>query len=263
MARSQIPEDAWLWEVRSSSSHLDPDGEGADWTLTYLLRGGADPASGKALPVRVRGHRVDEVLEPRDVQLFCIPTRPIEPFDSRRIIQDAIRRIEDTGVVVQITEAADPGLVQNHRCCQSVASSQRRHHLSSGGRVPLGGLRRTLGVSRDPNSVSFARPPHRVLMAVSWRRRLDCGPNCSEVTFLGVLPCQSHENTPTLRFTNLQLRNVGADIGAGADRLPPSAVAEGALTTAEQGRNSHSNRIKFQGRPAQRIFSFDPDRGHR
>lgn len=116
LARSQISADAWLWEVRSSSSHLDPDGEGADWALTYLLRNEVDPASGRALSVRVLGDGVDQILEPRDVELFCIPTRPIEPFDSRRIIQDTIRRIEDTGVVVQIREAGDLGLVQNHRC---------------------------------------------------------------------------------------------------------------------------------------------------
>ncbi|MDH3725984.1 MAG: trypsin-like serine protease [Myxococcales bacterium] len=138
LARSRIPEDAWLWEVRGPSSHLDPDGEGADWTLTYLLRGEADPASGKALPVRVRGHRVDEVLEPLNVQLFCIPMRPIEPFDSRRIMQDAIRRIEDTGVVVQIIEAGDLGLVQNHRCASPSLRLNAATYRAAGGFYSVG-----------------------------------------------------------------------------------------------------------------------------
>ena len=37
LARVEVPEDAWLWEVRSSYSHVDPDGNAMDWALTYYL----------------------------------------------------------------------------------------------------------------------------------------------------------------------------------------------------------------------------------
>lgn len=78
-------------------------GKGAIYTLT-------DPE------VNVRGTVVDNVIGPFDVDMYCVPTRPIEPFDSRKIIHDTIRRIEETGVSVQMREPGDLGLVQNHRC---------------------------------------------------------------------------------------------------------------------------------------------------
>lgn len=116
LARAEVPEGAWLWEVRSSYSHMDPDGNATDWALTYYLPQGAEPPSGNALEVTVRGTVVDRLVGPFDVDVYCVPTRPIEPFDSRKIIHDTIQRIEETGVSVRIREPSDLGLVQNHRC---------------------------------------------------------------------------------------------------------------------------------------------------
>ena len=64
----------------------------------------------------MRGTVVDQLIGPLDVDIYCVPTRPIEPFDSRKIIHDTIRRVEATGISVQIREPNDLGLVQNHRC---------------------------------------------------------------------------------------------------------------------------------------------------
>ena len=116
LARAEVPEGAWLWEVRSSYSHMDPDGNATDWALTYYLPQEAKPPLGKALEVYVRGTVVDQLIGPFDVDVYCVPTRPIEPFDSRKIIHDTIRRIEETGISVQMREPGDLGLVQNHRC---------------------------------------------------------------------------------------------------------------------------------------------------
>ena len=116
LARAEVPEGAWLWEVRSSYSHMDPDGNATDWVLTYYLPQEAEPPLGKALEVYVRGTVVDQLIGPLDVDIYCVPTRPIEPFDSRKIIHDTIRRVEATGISVQIREPNDLGLVQNHRC---------------------------------------------------------------------------------------------------------------------------------------------------
>lgn len=122
LARAEAPEDAWLWQVRSSYSHVDPDGNATDWAFTYYFEGDAEPPNAQSLQVFVRGSEVEWVLGPTDAETFCIPEGPIAPFDSREIIQDSIRRIEATGVVVQIQDPDDLGLVQNHRC--SSASSR-------------------------------------------------------------------------------------------------------------------------------------------
>ena len=138
LARVEVPEDAWLWEVRSSYSHVDPDGNAMDWALTYYLPQEVELPSAKALQVTVRGTKVDEPIGPYDIELYCIPTRPIEPFDSRKIIHDAIRRIEDTGISVQIRNPDDLGLVQNHRCASPSLGLNGASYAVPGGSYGVG-----------------------------------------------------------------------------------------------------------------------------
>lgn len=138
LARGVVPEDAWLWQVRSSYSHVDPDGNARDWALIYYLRQESGLPSGEALQVNIRGTKVDALIGPYDIELFCVPTRPIEPFDSLKIIHDTIRRIEDMGTSVQIREPDDLGLVQNHRCASPSLRLNAARYLVPGGSYSVG-----------------------------------------------------------------------------------------------------------------------------
>lgn len=116
LARDEVPESAWLWQVRSSYQHVDPDGNAESWELIYFVPGEAEPPEGRAVSVRVSPSGVQELSSPYPIEMVCLPTRPIEAFDSRATIHDSIRRLERDGVMVLLREPGDLGLVQNHRC---------------------------------------------------------------------------------------------------------------------------------------------------
>jgi methionine synthase II (cobalamin-independent) len=48
----------------------------------------------------------------------CIPTEPLVLVDSKEIVHDAIRRLEDAGVSVRVGEEGLLRVFQSHRCAR-------------------------------------------------------------------------------------------------------------------------------------------------
>jgi len=116
LARLEVPNDAWLWQVLSrSTTSIGPDGRTPSWIFSYYLPGRTALPDAELMSVSVSASQtsvtgnISQIVE-------CIPTEPLEPLDSRRLIHDAIRLLEahDHPVVLDGTAALQ--IVQNHDC---------------------------------------------------------------------------------------------------------------------------------------------------
>lgn len=117
-ARNAMPSDALLWSaVAGAEGNLNPDGEAEAWFFQYyipgqielpdaLLRSVTVPASGNLRPFQEIG------------TVQCIPTEPMVLVDSKDIVHDAIRRLENAGVAVRLGEEGLLRVVQSHRCAR-------------------------------------------------------------------------------------------------------------------------------------------------
>jgi len=116
LARLEVPNDAWLWQVLSHSmTSVGPDGETPSWTFSYYFPGRTALPNAELVSVSV-GPWPTSVTDNIFQTVECIPSEPLEPLDSRRLIHDAIRLLEahDHPVVLDGTAALQ--IVQNHDC---------------------------------------------------------------------------------------------------------------------------------------------------
>jgi len=117
-ARSSMPSEAWLWSaVGGAEGNVNPDGKAEAWFLQYYIPGQLE------LPdVLLRSVTVYASEDLRPFQeigtVQCIPTEPIVLVDSKDIVHDAIRRLEQAGVSVRLGEEGLLRVVQAHRCAR-------------------------------------------------------------------------------------------------------------------------------------------------
>jgi MYXO-CTERM domain-containing protein len=117
-ARSSMPSEAWLWSaVGGAEGTVSPDGEAESWFLQYYIPGQIEFPDALLRSVTVG---VSENLRPfQEIgTVQCIPTEPIVLVDSKEIVHDAIRRLEDAGVTVRLGEGGLLRVVQSHRCAR-------------------------------------------------------------------------------------------------------------------------------------------------
>jgi hypothetical protein len=118
LARLEVPNDAWLWQVLSHSrTSVDPDGRTPSWSFSYYLPGRTALPNAEFVNVSVSPSQTfvtDNIFQ----TVECIPSEPLEPLDSRRLIHDAILLLEahDYPVVLDGTAALE--IVQNHDCAR-------------------------------------------------------------------------------------------------------------------------------------------------
>ncbi|MGB8222802.1 MAG: trypsin-like serine protease [Polyangiales bacterium] len=119
MARNSMPNEALLWSaLGGAEGTVNPDGEAEAWFLQYYIPGKL------ALPDALL--RSVTVYVSKDLQPYqeigtvqCIPTEPMILVDSKEIVHDAIRRLEDAGVTVRLGERGLIRVVQSHRCARA------------------------------------------------------------------------------------------------------------------------------------------------
>jgi hypothetical protein len=118
-ARNAMPSEAWLWSaLGGAEERVNPDGEAEAWFLQYYIPGQLE------LPDALL--RSVTVYASKDLQPFqeigtvqCIPTEPMVLVDSKEIVHDAIRRLEEAGVSVRLGEMGLLRVVQSHRCARA------------------------------------------------------------------------------------------------------------------------------------------------
>lgn len=116
IARSEVPEDALLWMVRSSSyGLLDPDGRADFWRFGYYLPGRRELPEAEFREVTVFPE-MTFVTDRVGSSLTCIPTEPIPVLDSRQLTHDAIRFMEAEGTTVRLGDGKNLYVVQRHLC---------------------------------------------------------------------------------------------------------------------------------------------------
>lgn len=116
LARLEVPNDAWLWQVLShSATSVGPDGETPSWIFSYYLPGRTALPNAEFVGVSVSPSQT-LVTDAYFQTVECIPSEPLERLDSRRLIHDAIRLLEahDHPVVLDGTAALQ--IVQDHDC---------------------------------------------------------------------------------------------------------------------------------------------------
>lgn len=116
LARLEVPEDAWLSQVLSSSSGpVGPDGRAEAWHFGYYLPGRQELPDAELVSVSVSSFGISTTSDIFHT-LECIPSDPLEPLDSRRLIQDAIRFFEANGHPVVLDGTAALWIIQEHDC---------------------------------------------------------------------------------------------------------------------------------------------------
>lgn len=118
LARLEVPNDAWLWQVLSHSmTSVGPDGETPSWTFSYYLPGRTALPDAELVSVSV-GPWPTSVTDDIFQTVECIPSEPLEPLDSRRLIHDAIRFLEEHDLPVVLDGTAALQIVQDHDCAR-------------------------------------------------------------------------------------------------------------------------------------------------
>ena len=118
LARADAPDDALLFEVRSSPvGLLDPDGRAESWSFTYYWPGSAEPPDAMLLQTLVTSTRT----YPADSRfargaLDCIPSEAVPALDSRRLLHDAIRFLESEGQTVTLLDGGNLFVNMSHVC---------------------------------------------------------------------------------------------------------------------------------------------------
>jgi hypothetical protein len=118
-ARTSMPSEAWLWSaVSGAEGTVNPDGEAEAWFLQYYIPGQLELPD--ALFRSVTVHASGDLRPFQEIgTVQCIPTEPMSLFDSKDIVHDAIRRLEQAGVSVRLGEEGQLQVVQSHRCARA------------------------------------------------------------------------------------------------------------------------------------------------
>ena len=117
-ARGSMPSEALLWSaVGGADETLNPDGEAESWFLRYFIPGQIElpDALFRSVTVYASGD-LRPYQELGTVQ--CIPTEAMIPLDSRDLVHDAIRRLEQAGMSVRLGEEGLLRVFQSHRCAR-------------------------------------------------------------------------------------------------------------------------------------------------
>ena len=117
-ARNWMPSEAWLWSaVGGAEENVNPDGKAEAWFLQYYIPGQLELPDALLRSVTVYA---SEDLRPfQEIgTVQCIPTEPMVLVDSKDIVHDAIRRLEQAGVSVRLGEEGLLRVVQSHRCAR-------------------------------------------------------------------------------------------------------------------------------------------------
>ncbi|NNE19928.1 MAG: trypsin-like serine protease [Myxococcales bacterium] len=117
-ARDLMPSEAWLWSaVGGAQGTVNPDGEAEAWFLQYYIPGQLELPDLLLRSVAIGAS--EEARAFQEIGIFqCVPTEPMVPLDSRVIVHDAIRRLEQAGVSVRLGEERLLRVVQRHRCAR-------------------------------------------------------------------------------------------------------------------------------------------------
>lgn len=119
LARLEVPNDSWLWQVLSGSSRpVGPDGRADAWHFSYYLPRREELPNAELVNVSVSSSGTSTTGDIFEA-LECVPSEPLEPLDSRRLIQNAIRFLEASGHPVVLDGTASLTIVQNHDCARS------------------------------------------------------------------------------------------------------------------------------------------------
>ncbi|MGB5813032.1 MAG: hypothetical protein WBG86_21040 [Polyangiales bacterium] len=115
MAREEIGEDAVLFSMGSDiDGLLRPDGFAWSWGFAYRVPSDADPDATRHLTVTA-----DEVTSTGGFLPFpsgCTPEESLQPLDSRVVVPDAVRRLEETDNPVRLAEGGRLSIQQIHDC---------------------------------------------------------------------------------------------------------------------------------------------------
>jgi hypothetical protein len=116
VARLAVPDDAWLWIVLSDNNgSVGPDGRATKWFFSYLLPERRELPEAEGLNVIVIASQT--FVTPASGEVAnCIPSRPINPLDSRRLIHDAIALLEAEGHPVVLDGTAALEIIHGHDC---------------------------------------------------------------------------------------------------------------------------------------------------
>lgn len=117
-ARSSMPSEALLWgAVGGAEGTVNPDGEAEAWFLRYYIPGQIELPD--ALFRSVTVHASEDLRPFQELGIAqCIPTEPMFLVDSKHMVHDAIRRLEQAGVAVRLGEEGLFRVVQSHRCAR-------------------------------------------------------------------------------------------------------------------------------------------------
>jgi hypothetical protein len=118
-ARNSMPSEAWLWSaVGGAEGTVNPDGEAEAWFFQYYI-----PRQIELPDALLRSVTVYASEDLRPFQEIgtaqCVPTEPMVLVDSKDIVHDAIRRLEQAGVSVRLGEEGLLRVVQSHRCARA------------------------------------------------------------------------------------------------------------------------------------------------
>lgn len=116
-ARATVDPDAILIRaVSSGSGLLDPDGNASTWHVEYFYPSSSDADTLRLESLASSDGMVFSFGEVETSPPACIPTRGIEPFDSKRVVQDAVLRLDQTDDPVRLGETGFLRVVQIHPC---------------------------------------------------------------------------------------------------------------------------------------------------
>ncbi len=118
IVRSEVPEDALLFSVRSSPHGLlDPDGRADQWYFRFYMPGGADfpDATFQSIMVYSAGTwSWDPYTSTR--ALICEPAVSLPVLDSRALVHDTIRTLERDGDKVSLGDGGNLRIEMTHPC---------------------------------------------------------------------------------------------------------------------------------------------------
>jgi len=117
-ARNAMPSEALLWgAVGGPEGNVNPDGKAEAWFLQYYIPGQLELPDGLLRSVTV--HASEDLRPYQEIgTVQCIPTEPMVLVDSKDMVHDAIRRLEQAGVFVRLGEGGLLRVVQSHRCAR-------------------------------------------------------------------------------------------------------------------------------------------------
>jgi len=97
LARAEVPAEAWLFRIYARA--VGPGGTDGTWYFDYYVPHREELPAAEFIHVAV-GSTGAHAFDPGVGSLACVPTRPLEPVDSRRLIRESIRILEDAGYPV-------------------------------------------------------------------------------------------------------------------------------------------------------------------